>query len=276
MKIAIVTDSTSDIPTDLAEKYQIHIIPALLEIEGDSYSDGEGISRQEFYEKLPSMRTPPTTAAPSSSAFQYIYDILIQQGAQYIISLHPPRSLTAISNIAESVARSYGHKIRVIDTGQVTLGSGFQVIAAAEAVINRLSLEDVLAYLNNVRQRIHLVAMLDTMEYIRRSGRVSWARASFGSLLQIKPFIELHEGEVHRLGEVRTRQKGIQRLYNLLHDLGRLEMLAILHTNAERDANIMRHDFMDRVEIPPLVVNVTSVIGAHVGPNGLGFVAVVK
>jgi DegV family protein with EDD domain len=127
-----------------------------------------------------------------------------------------------------------------------------------------------------MHNRVGIIAMLDTLEYIRRSGRVSWARARIGNLLQIKPFIELKDGTVSSLGESRTRGKGIQRLKEFLIKLGNLERLAILHTNAEQDA----HKFLDNLHIhlshPPLVINVTTVIGTHVGPNALGFAAVTQ
>ena len=128
--------------------------------------------------------------------------------------------------------------------------------------------------IEDIRKRIHLVAMLDSLEYVRRSGRVSWARSNLGNLLQIKPFLGIKEGQVIRLGETRTRQKGIERLQKMLFDLGPLEQLAVLHTNAEQDAIQFAGIFKDLVKQNPLIVNVTSVIGVHVGPNGLGFVAV--
>ena len=154
------------------------------------------------------------------------------------------------------------------------MGLGFQVLAAAEAAANGAHLDDILKIVAGVQQRIRLYAMLDTLEYIRRSGRVSWARARLGEILRIKPFIELKNGHVFSLGEARTYQKGISRLYEHLANLGPIERLAILHTNAEEQAR----QFIARLEInipdPILIVNVTTIIGTHVGPNGIGFTAV--
>jgi DegV family protein with EDD domain len=118
------------------------------------------------------------------------------------------------------------------------------------------------------------VALLDTLEYVRRSGRVSWARASLSTLLQIKPLIELTDGEIFRLGEARTRKKGIARLLEHLLSTAPYEELAILHTNAESDAIDLAHEVRSKFIRDPLIVNVTTVIGTHVGTNGLGFVAV--
>jgi len=276
MDISIVTDSTADIPVDLIENYQIEMIPNLIMIDGASLQDGIQISRQEFYQRLPWLNPPPTTATASSGAYHETYEKLFRQGARTILSIHPAVKLSGILNAASSAAQAFGDKVQVLDSGQLSLGLGFQVLAAAEAVRQGASLENVLRLLKDMRQRVRLIAMLDTLEYVRRSGRVSWARARLGNLLQIKPFIELKDGTVFSLGETRTRSKGCQRLKELLHRLGNLERLAILHTNAEAEARQFLADLQLKLPIAPLVINVTTVIGNHVGPNGLGFAAVIR
>jgi DegV family protein with EDD domain len=114
--------------------------------------------------------------------------------------------------------------------------------------------------------------MLDTLEQLKRSGRVSWLKSSLGSLLKIKLFLEVQEGSVMRLGEARTRGKAIQRLHEMLSEIGPLEQLAVLHTNALEDANKIAETFISQVSSAPLIRNVTTVIGTHVGVNALGFV----
>jgi DegV family protein with EDD domain len=275
MDISIVTDSTADIPPDLIENYQIMVIPNLIMIDGVSLKDGTEISRQEFYDRLPWLDPPPTTATASSGTYYETYERLIRQGARYILSIHPAARLSGILNAASSAAQTFGEKVHVLDSGQLSLGLGFQVLAAAEAVRQGANFENVLRLLKDMRNRVRLIAMLDTLEYVRRSGRVSWARARLGNLLQIKPFIELKDGTVFSLGETRTRKKGRQRLKEILHQLGNLERLAILHTNAEEDARQFLAELQLDLPAPPLVINVTTVIGNHVGPNGLGFAAVI-
>jgi DegV family protein with EDD domain len=276
MDISLVTDSTADIPGDLIESYQIEVVPNLIMIDGVSHPDGAGISRQEFYDRLPWLDPPPTTATASSGTYSSIYERLIGQGARSVLSIHAAERLSGILNAASSAAQSFGEKVHVLDSGQVSLGLGFQVLAAAEAIRHGANLENVLHLIKDVRKRVRLVAMLDTLEYVRRSGRVSWARARLGNLLQIKPFVELRDGIVLSLGESRTRRKGIQRLKEFLLRLGSLERLAILHSNAEDDARQFLEELQISTAFPPLVVNVTTVIGNHVGPNGLGFVAVIR
>jgi DegV family protein with EDD domain len=274
VKIGIVTDSTSDISSEQAIQNGIHVVPAILVINGRSLEDGRGISREELYRQLPAMKTVPTTAAPSTGSFQVIYEDFFKEGSDQIFSIHVASTLSGIYNSAVIAAKAFGNRIHVIDSCHLTLGMGYQVLAAAEAARSGKAIAEIKKTIEDIRKRIHLVAMLDSLEYVRRSGRVSWARSNLGNLLQIKPFLGIKEGQVIRLGETRTRQKGIDRLQKMLLDLGPLEQLAVLHTNAEPDAIQFAGIFKDLVKQNPLIVNVTSVIGVHVGPNGLGFVAV--
>lgn len=270
MSIAIVTDSTSDIPQDLAEQYGIEVVPNVMVIDGQSMLDGSGITREEFYRRLPEMISPPTTATSSSGAYQKLYAGLFNQGATQILSIHASSLLSGIYNAASIAAQVFGPQVRVVDGEQLTLGLGFQVLAAAQAVARGLGMDEILELIGDVRRRVRVIAMLDTLEYVRRSGRVSWARARLGNLLRIKPFIELKGGRVFSLGEARTRRKGIERLGQMLRDLGPLDRLAVLHTNAEYDAQEFLAS-LDQVPPQALIVNVTTIIGTHVGPNGLGF-----
>jgi DegV family protein with EDD domain len=274
--IAIVTDSTSDISADLAREYDIHIIPAILVVNGHSLEDGRGISREQLYRQLPIMKVSPSTAAPSSGTFQHQYEELLKNGADEIISIHVSSLLSGMVNTARVAAQAIGRCVHVIDSCHVTLGLGYQVLAAAQAARAGKTIAEIQKVVEDVYQRTHLVAMLDTLEYAYRSGRISWARSSLSALLQIKPFVGIEAGKVIRMGETRTRQKGIERLYHMLTELGPLECLAILHSNAETDAIQMVEKFRAAVMQHPLVVNVTSIIGVHVGPNGIGFVAITR
>jgi DegV family protein with EDD domain len=274
MKIGLVTDSTSDIPQNLVEKFQIEVIPAILNMGTTSYEDGKGMSRENFYEKLPDLASPPTTSAPSVGSFQTCYEKLLSGGAEMILSIHPPDKLSGIFNAARIAAESFGNRIKVMDSGQVSLGLGFQVLAAADAISKDAILEDILGFVESIKQRVRLMALLDTLEYLRRSGRVSWAKAIVGGLLNLKPMVELRFGVVERIGQARTRAQGIQRMLGCLQTWQPLESLAILHTNAEAAARQILEDLGPDLKIPALIVNVTTVIGTHVGPNGLGIAAV--
>ncbi|MCK5429330.1 MAG: DegV family protein [Anaerolineales bacterium] len=274
-KTAIVTDSTADIPKELATQYQIHIVPNIVVIDGQSLEDGKDLSRREFYDNLPLMKTNPTTSTSSPGVYQQLYGDILKRGADQIVSIHASSQLSGIFNAASLGAQAFGDQVKVIDSENLSLGLGFQVLAAAQAALTQ-PLDGILSVVKDVRSRARLVAMLDTLEYVHRSGRVSWARAQIGALLRIKPFLEIKDGVVLSIGKARTRKNGIQRLRKMLLDLGPLEQLAILHSNAEADARELLTDMTPRVPTRPLLVYVTTVIGTHVGPNGLGFVAIVN
>lgn len=273
--IAIVTDSTADVPDVLTEKYQIHVVPNYVIIDGKGLRDGLDISRKVFYEMLPGMNVLPTTAAASSGEYEQLYANLLRNGAGNVLSIHCSSLLSGIYSAASLAAQKFGDRVIVIDSQFLSLGLGFQVIAAAEAALYQ-PVESVLDHILDVRKRTRVIAMLDTLEYVRRSGRVSWARARISGLLRIKAFLEVKEGTVFSLGEARTRQKGIERLMELIHKLGPMERLALLHTNAEGDARKILSDLNPQLSTEPLLVNVTTAIGTHVGPNGLGIAAVIS
>jgi DegV family protein with EDD domain len=274
--IAIVTDSTADIPDELLIHNNINIVNNLIIIDGRCYEDRIEISRQEFYERLPEFNTFPTTATASSGAYEKVYDTLLHQGFENIISIHASRKLSGIYNAACLAAQKFGDHIRVVDSQMISLGLGFQVIAAADAARQGLPFQKIILLLNNLCDRIRLIAMLDTLEFVRRSGRVHWVRARLGDALRIKLLLEVKSGEVLSIGQTRTRPKGVSRLINILNNLGDLEKLAILHTNAEQDAINLLKSIKNHIATTPLLVNVTTVIGSHVGPNGLGFAALIE
>ncbi len=274
MKISLVTDSTADIPEELCLQHGIAVVPAILNLGGKSYEDGKGISREEFYQRLPKLSEPSTTSAPSVGSFHECYQRLLIAGASHILSIHPPDRLSGIFNAARLAAEQFGQRVCVLDSGQLSLGLGFQVLAAAEAIGRGVTLEELLGLVESVKGRVRVVALLDTLEYLRRSGRVSWAKAMVGELFNIRPMIELRFGIIERMAQVRTRSQGILRLTEALNSWGPLERLAILHTNAESAARQLLADLKPKLPIPPMVVNVTTVIGTHTGPNGLGVAAV--
>ncbi len=278
MKIGIVTDSTADLPAYLIEQHDIQVVPAIVVMEGKEYEDGIAISREEFYIRLPSLHTPPTTAAPSIGDFAAPYETLLTNGCDHILSIHAASQLTTIINAARQAAQEFPHKVTCIDSESLSLGLGFQVLAAAEE--SESGLQSAMEAIESTKRRLQVIAALDTMEYLKRSGRVPGTVAALGGLLSIKPMIELKDGEVKAIGAVRTTKQADERVLNFLLGIGDMDRLAVLHTNAEPRAKQLLAELMNRVRksIPRdiLFVNVTSVIGTHVGPNGLGFAAVRK
>ena len=278
MKLGIVTDSTSDLPLNLVQQFGIEVIPSILVIEGKQYADGAGISRSDFYTRLPDMKIFPTTAAPSIGEFSIRYQKLFDTGCDHILSIHAASQLTAISSVATQAAQDFPNRVTIVDSGSLSLGLGFQVLAAAESAASDSNIEAALTSLADTRRRLHVSAALDTMDFLRRSGRVPAAITMLGGALSIKPMVELTDGQIKPIGAVRTTSQADARMASFLKLGLPLERLAILHTGAETRARNFLTRLMEehRMSLPRdiLIVNVTTVIGAHVGPNGLGFASV--
>ncbi len=206
------------------------------------------------------------------------YETLFSQGCSHVISIHSASQLTTIINVARQAAKEFANKVTCIDSGSLSMGLGFQVLAAAEE--SELGLKPALDAIISTRKQLQVSAALDTMEYLRRSGRVPAVVARLGGMLSIKPMIELIDGQVKPIGAVRTTSQADERMLNFLFNEGKLQRLAIMHTNAEHRARKLMDEMMARVpqSVPRdvLFVNATAVIGTHLGPNGLGFAAVRK
>ena len=279
MKLGIVTDSTADLPGYLIEQHEIKVVPTMLIVEGREYADGIGISREEFYTRLPSLHTPPTTAAPSIGDFLAPYQALLASGCDHILSIHVSGKLSGVVNVARRAAQDFPGKVTCIDSGSLSMGIGFQVLAAAEEA--DLGLKAALEALASAERKTKVFAALDTMEYLKRSGRIPSVVANIGGLLSIKPVVELRNGEVKPMAINRTTSQADEFILGKLLEVGEMERLAILHTNAEDRAHKLLDSMMQgksRMSVPRdvLFVNVTAVIGTHLGPNCIGFAAVRK
>ncbi|MGD1992650.1 MAG: DegV family protein [Anaerolineae bacterium] len=273
--VRIVTDSTCDVPAELAERLKVTVVPAYVQMEGQSLRDRDQISRADFYRRLPHLSEVPTTATPPAHEFTVAFRELIGQ-AEEVVAILLSESLSGMYNVARLGAQEVPElKIHLVDSRQVAMGSGWQVITAAEAAAAGQAAPEILAQLKDVRPRIRILTMLDTLEYLRRSGRVAFARAAAARLLRIKPLIEVYEGEVVLLGRVRTRRAAIDRLVEMVDELGPLDRLAVVHTAAD-DVESFRDRLGRSFPVERILVShVGPVVGAHVGPGALGVAAII-
>jgi DegV family protein with EDD domain len=276
-RVRIVTDSTSDVPLEIAERLRISVVPAYVQIGDRSYRDGSatgGLRREEFYAQLPDMPTMPTTAVPPAHDFAAAYRDLIGE-AEEVVAIVISANLSGMYNAAHLGAQEVPElKVHIVDSEQVSMGLGWMVIAAAEAAAKGGNAQDIMSIIRDIKPRVRVFAMLDTLEYLRRSGRVGWARAAAAHVLRIKPIVEVLHGIVGNKGRARTRRRAVEQLVELTRALGPLERLAILHTYAP-DLDEFRRHLADLCPFEPSpVVAVTTIIGAHVGPRGLGVAAV--
>ena len=278
MSIRIVTDSTCDLPQKILDDHNIEVMPLYINIGEQGYLDGIEITRQEFYTRLPEFDPPPTTATPSIETFLELYDRLAKEGAKEILSIHISERLSATINVARKAAEQFKSiPVTVLDSMQVSLGTGFLVLEAARSIADGLHLKEILSKLESMHPRVFVFAALDTLEFLRRSGRMNGVVAGIGSVLQLKPILKMNQGDPTS-DRVRTREKALKHLLQLIKNVQPFETLALVHTNAPEAAE----ELWERVkahfpELPnPLSVNVTPVLGAHLGPNAVGFALVQK
>ncbi len=277
MTIRVVTDSTCDLPAEIIEKYGIKVVPLFINVGDQEYLDGIDITRTEFYEKLPYFPTNPTTAVPSPLKFKAVYDSLAEEGATDILSIHISEALSAMVNVAHQAAKETASAvIHVIDGHQLSLGTGFLVETAAKMASLGHSLRDIFETVNSQIKRTHVFAALDTLEYLKRSGRMNRWMSSIGSLLQIKPILTMHNG-IPGNEKVRTREKAMKRVVQMLEAVGPSERIALVHTNAAariKELARMAEHLLPKGDI--MQEDITPVIGAHIGPGAVGFAVIAK
>jgi DegV family protein with EDD domain len=268
--IAIVTDSIADIPPEVAESLKITVVPAILTLEGNTYLNGKDLSRDEFYRRMPDLRDPPTTAAPSPIAFEQAYQQLFDSGIERILSIHVAGNFSGMLNSVQQAAQNFGDRVQVFDSHQLSLAQGFQVIEAAITALAGKPFQMVLETAQLARENVQLIAMMDTFEYLKRSGRVSWLRAGMGELLDLKLLVSVIHGVVERIGVTRTRRKAVDQLLNLAGSWRPLKRLAVLHSALPEEATALSDRIQQWSIHPPLVVDVNTAIGVHVGPRAIG------
>jgi DegV family protein with EDD domain len=233
--VRIVADSSCDLPAGLVARHGITVVPLYINIGGKSYLDGVEMTHEQFYEGLPHFPSHPTTSVPGPGHFLRVYERLAQEGATDIISIHIGSALSAMVGVARLAAQETERvRVTVFDSGNLTLGTGLLAVTAAKAADEGRSLGDILAALEEQASRTHCIAALDTLKYLRRSGRLSRFQSSLGSLLQIKTLLRMHAGEFH-MERVRTRHGAYSRLMQLVTHLAPFEQLALVHTHALRN-----------------------------------------
>lgn len=272
-RIAIVTDSTADLEPDEARRLSIAIVPAVLTMAGRTLRDGAEIGRADFYRRLPEMTSLPTTAAPSPAVFADAFERALAGGASRVLSLHTSAHFSSLMKIAEQAAAGFDGRVSVFDSWQTSMGLGFQVLAAAEAANQLASLNEVVEAARSARERVRLVALVDTLKYLRRSGRVGWLRAGMGELLHMRLVVEVRHGLVERIAQERTRSRARQAMLAEVTSWGRLRLAAALHTGAAQEAEELFAGLAKVCDSTPRMVEATTVIGTHVGPNALGVAA---
>lgn len=278
MTIRIVTDSICDLPVEIFQEFKITVIPCFVNFEEKSYLDMVDLSRQEFYQRLAKFDSFPKTAVPSVGIFCDVYGRLAAEGADRIISIHIGGELSGMSNTARLAAEAFKTiHVTVIEVGQVALTLGFLVLAAARAAKEGKSIEEIKTLLLEKDKRSYLYASLDTLEFIKRGGRVPQLLVGLASLLQIRPVILLRLGSISLVDRIRTTSKQIEVLVKHAQQQSPLEDIGVVHTNALEKANRLADALIKALNLKNRIwiEEATPVLGVHVGPGTLA-VACIK
>jgi DegV family protein with EDD domain len=280
-RIAIVTDSSANLPPEMVREWKISVVPALVVFKGEAYRDGVDITPGELYQWLRANKRIPTTSAPSIGDFLRVYASLGQEAAG-IVSIHPPPALTATYTAAVAASQLVdGVPIQVINCDVVAMAQGFVVLEAARAAAaanergdpSPVAMEAVVARAAEIASKVKLMAAIDTLQYLYLGGRIGGAAALLGSALQIKPILYVAGGRAEVMAKPRTKTKATRFMLQQMAgqvDSQRLHA-AVLHADAAEEAEELRQRIAQQFDCAELyVAEFTPVMGAHTGPGLLG------
>jgi len=269
--VRIVTDSACDLPQAVADDLGIEIVPLSIRFGDEEFIDRRDLTPAEFWRRSAASPVLPETAAPAPGAFEQAYRGLIEDGASGIVVINMSGALSATLQSAELAARAVGDDvpIRVIDSQSVTLGLGVIVTASARAARDGASMDDVAALAVDLSARTKVWGALDTLENLKKGGRIGNAKALLASVLSIKPIVEVRNGKVEEGGKQRTRKKALAFLVDKLQSYSGVENLAILHADCddvdEFVAMVKPHYAGDI-----MVGDIGPVVGSHTGQGTIG------
>jgi DegV family protein with EDD domain len=275
--VRILVDSTADIPPDRARELEIEIVPLTVHFGDETFSDGIDLDGPGFYRRLRTSSQVPTTSTPPPGLFEERYRKLVAQGATGILALHIGSGLSATYSVsrtaADTVTADTGIPIEVIDSRQVSAGFGLPAEIVAKEARDGASLAQLKVHVESLLARVRLVAVLDTLEYLQRGGRIGRGRAMLGTLLSFKPLLEVRDSAVVPLEQPRTRTKAQERLGQIVSELGPLEALAVVQSDETVGSQlqaIVRTFWTGPIELFWL----GPVVGTHAGPGAGGIIAI--
>ena len=275
-KIALVTDSTAYIPSDLVEQYNLTVTPQVLIWGEETYEDGVDIQPDEFYERLKISKTMPTTSQVSIATMKSTFEDLIEKGYDVLgIFLSAKLSGTIQSAIqAKEMMGNAGEKVTFIDSMSTAMAMGFQVLAVARAVEDGASLKDAVALAEKAREHTGVYFAVDTLEFLHRGGRIGGAQRFLGTALNLKPVLAIQDGRVEAVERIRTKSKALERVLELVAEQvqGKTPIhLATLHASAEEEAKTLLDKASKELNATEsILTTVSPVVGTHAGPGTVG------
>jgi len=279
MTVKIITDSTSDIPASLAAELGIRIIPLYVHFGNEVYRDGIDLSTDDFYKRLVVSKRLPTTSTVSPSDFAQVCDALARETDE-ILAIMISSKLSATYEVScqgRDLMKAKDCRVEVIDSQLICLALGLIVIAAAKEAQRGSGLDQVIAAANDVRSRLHVRMAFDTLEYVRRGGRIGAAQALLGNLLHFKPILTLKDGVPIPVTRERTRAKAIDHLLQFARSVPNIEDLALASTTTPEDVEQLMDDLAPTFPRERIYVStIGSVMGTHLGPGAIGVAVVEK
>jgi DegV family protein with EDD domain len=276
-RVAIVTDSTADIPIELMQKYPIFVAPLQIIWGEETFRDGIDITNAEFYQRLGQDSVSPTTSQPSSGAFKTLYERLLNEGHE-IVSIHISKRLSGTIDSAEQAKVMLpGAPIEILDSCTSSMALGLQVLNIARAVRQGANLRECKTIFEQSVSLAGVYFMVNTLEFLHRGGRIGGAAAFLGTLMDLKPLLTVTDGIIDAVEKVRSANKALQRLLDLVEkQVGttRPVQVSALHTNAPDIARALLERTKQRLNVSqvvePLITDASPVIGAHTGPGCVG------
>ena len=272
MVIKVVTDSTSELPGELAESLDITVVPLNIHFGTEVFKDGIDLDYDEFYRRLVEGRELPTTSQPSVGDFVKVYEEL-GRDADGIVSIHISSKLSGTLNSATQAREqaTVSCPVEVIDSNQASMGLGVVAVATGRSAQHGAALDEVADVARSASDRSRYFALLDTLKYLERGGRIGKARALLGTVLRIRPMIEIRDGEVHELAKERTRARAIARLEAVAREYAPLEELSVVYSTTPEDAHGVASRLRDLLpgDKAPIVTRVGPVVGTYSGPGCL-------
>lgn len=273
-KVAVVTDSTVNLPTDVIKANNIYVIPQILNWEGKSFLDQIDISTEEFYQRLPNSKDLPKTSQPAPGQFTEHFE-KVAEGAESIVAIFVSQALSGTIQSAHLGAEAMGdYPIEIVDSRSTSLGLGLLVTAAARYAAEGHDYKEVAAYVQTLVPRIRVLFVVNTLEYLHKGGRIGGAKRLVGSMLSIKPVLGLEDGQIEPQAQIRTKKKAIQHMLDVVlgETKGKKNIHAgVIHAAAPEDAAYIAEQVRASINPVELYVNeLTPVIGANVGPGVVG------
>lgn len=276
MGIKIITDSTADIPKHLTDKFGINVLPLTVHFGDEEFKDGVDITSEEFFEKLTSSDRLPTTSQVSPAAFSDVYIRELKKGNS-IISIHISGDLSGTYQSAVIAKQSVGSEdIYIIDSREATLALGMIVLKAAELAQKGMEAKEIVREIEEYKNRVKLLIMVDTLEYLKKGGRLSGAQAMIGGILNIKPILTIEDGKVVVVDKVRGKKKALKSIIELMKDTGhdiKNQVVGIANARSIETACELKELIRAEFETSDFIeTDVGSVISTHVGPGAFGVV----